>query len=49
MVGLGEAICVKLVDLGDNYAFPGNARAQEWLDRMSRMGQRVSGLRVRCT
>jgi acetoacetyl-CoA reductase len=41
MGGLGEAICVKLVDLGYKVVTthsPGNAKAQEWLDKMSEMG-----------
>ena len=41
MGGLGEAICIKLVDLGYKVVTthsPGNAKAQKWLDRMSEMG-----------
>lgn len=41
MGGLGEAICVKLAELGDKVITtysPGNKNAQEWLRRMNDMG-----------
>lgn len=41
MGGLGEAICVKLAELGDKVITtysPGNQKAQEWLRRMNDMG-----------
>jgi len=41
MGGLGEAICIKLAALGDKVITthsPGNAKAQEWLDGMNKMG-----------
>jgi acetoacetyl-CoA reductase len=41
MGGLGEAICIKLAALGYKVVTthsPGNARAQDWLDSMNKMG-----------
>jgi acetoacetyl-CoA reductase len=41
MGGLGEAICIKLAGLGYKVVTthsPGNAKAQEWLDTMNKMG-----------
>jgi len=41
MGGLGEAICLKLAALGDNVVTtfsPGNTKAQEWLDTMTKRG-----------
>ena len=41
MGGLGEAICIKLSGLGYKVVTthsPGNAKAQEWLDGMNKMG-----------
>src|SRR5437899_4790491 len=42
MGGLGEAICIKLVDLGFNVVTtysPGNTKYSEWLANMSRQGR----------
>jgi acetoacetyl-CoA reductase len=41
MGGLGEAICIKLVALGDTVVTtysPGNTKTQEWLQRMKARG-----------
>jgi acetoacetyl-CoA reductase len=41
MGGLGEAICIKLAALGDKVVTtfsPGNTKAQEWLDTMTKQG-----------
>src|SRR5437016_11179602 len=41
MGGLGEAICLKLAALGDKVVTtfsPGNKKAQEWLDTMTKRG-----------
>ena len=41
MGGLGEAICIKLAALGYKVVTthsPGNAKAQEWLDAMKKLG-----------
>jgi len=41
MGGLGEAICIKLAALGDKVVTthsPGNTKAQEWLDAMTKLG-----------
>ena len=41
MGGLGEAICIKLAALGYMVVTthsPGNAKAEEWLDGMNKMG-----------
>ncbi len=41
MGGLGEAVCIKLAELGDKVITtysPGNKKAQEWLRRMNDMG-----------
>ena len=41
MGGLGEAICLKLAALGDKVVTtfsPGNTKAQEWLDTMTKQG-----------
>lgn len=41
MGGLGEAVCIKLAALGDKVVtthWPGNTKAQAWLDNMHRLG-----------
>ena len=50
MGGLGEAICIKLADLGykvvTTYS-PGNTKAKEWLDGMQQVGLPVRRLSLR--
>ncbi|HEX8741224.1 MAG TPA: SDR family NAD(P)-dependent oxidoreductase, partial [Casimicrobiaceae bacterium] len=41
MGGLGEAICIKLAEMGDTVVTthsPGNTKAPEWLETMHRQG-----------
>src|SRR5687767_9734523 len=49
MGGLGEAICLKLSDMGDKVVAtfsPGNKKSQEWLSEMKKKGHIFSAVEV---